>query len=204
MRNTRVAVAGALALLVWTSPAGAESFKVDPAHTSVLFHVNHLFTEVTGRFREFEGTIELDASNPKDTKVEATVQAASIDTNNEKRDKHLRSNDFFAAEEHPVLSFKSTAVTDVDEKAKTAKMAGLLTIRGVQKQVVFDVKYLGQGKDPWGNARAGFHGETTINRKDFGLNWNEVLEAGGLLVGEQVRIEIKAEGILEPERTTLP
>ena len=125
----------------------------------------------------------------------ATVEASSINTNNEKRDKHLRSDDFFDVEKHPMASFESTSgVTEM--KGNSGKLAGNLTIHGVTKPVVFDVTFRGQGNDPWGNVRAGFSANLNINRKDYGLNWNEVLETGGLLVGEEVEIRIDVEGIL--------
>ena len=174
----------------------AATWKVDPAHTSVLFHVRHLFTEVTGRFQKFDGTIVLDEENPGNTRVEGTIEAASIDTNNEKRDRHLRSADFFDVEKYPQVEFATTKVTDVDREKKTAKIHGTLSMHGVEKPVVLDAKYLGRAKDPWGNERAGFRAETTVDRKEFGLNWNEALEAGGFLVGDEVRIELNVEGML--------
>ncbi|MFB3118153.1 MAG: YceI family protein, partial [Myxococcota bacterium] len=142
------------------------------------------------------GRIEFDPEKPKAAVVRATIDAASINTNNTKRDKHLRSDDFFDVENYPTLSFESTrGVTEM--KDNRGKLAGNLTIRGVTKPVVFDVIFRGQGKDPWGNLRAGFVASLNINRKDYGLNWNEVLETGGWLVGDEVEIRIDVEGILE-------
>jgi polyisoprenoid-binding protein YceI len=180
------------------SAAEAASWKVDRSHTTVGFSVKHLFTRVQGRFDEFEGTIEFDPANPKAAKVSGTIQAASINTNNAKRDKHLRSADFFDVERFPNLSFEGTGMRSVAEKggAFAGELAGQLTIHGVTKPVVIEVEYLGQGSDPWGNVRAGFSGEIEINRKDYGLNWNEVLETGGLLVGDIITIRIDVEGIL--------
>jgi polyisoprenoid-binding protein YceI len=174
--------------------AHAATWKVDPAHTTVGFRVSHLFTSVHGRFDRFDGTIEFDPDDPKATVVRGTIESASIDTNHEKRDEHLRSADFFDVEKYPTLAFESTGVTDVD--GRNGKLAGSLTIRGVTKAVVLDVTFLGRGTDPWGNVRAGFTATLTIDRKDFGLNWNEVLETGGLLVGDEVAIRIDAEGII--------
>lgn len=174
--------------------ANAAIWKVDPDHTAVGFSVSHLFTRVQGRFDRFEGTIEFDPANPEATIVRGTIDARSINTNNERRDRHLRSDDFFDVEKYPTLSFESTGVRKV--AGTRGELEGRLTIHGVTRAVVIDVAFLGQGTDPWGNVRAGFTGILKINRKDFGLNWNEVLETGGVLVGDEVEIRIDAEGIL--------
>jgi polyisoprenoid-binding protein YceI len=177
--------------------SSAESWKVDAAHTTVGFSVSHLFTSVQGRFDQFDGTIVFDPADPKATVVRGTVEAASINTNNAKRDKHLRSGDFFDTEKFPKIEFESTQVTLADDAGRTGKIAGNLTIHGVTKAVVLDVKFLGSGKDPWGNVRAGFRADLTINRRDYGLNWNQVLEAGGVLVGDEIEIRIDVEGLLD-------
>jgi polyisoprenoid-binding protein YceI len=189
----------AAALLIIPHWAGATTYAVDKSHTSVSFKVRHLFTNVAGRFSDFSGTLEFDPANPTATKVQGEIEAASIDTNNDKRDEHLRSADFFDVAKHPKITFTSTKVSDIDTTAKTAKIHGTLTLHGVTKPVVLDVAYLGTGKDPWGNMRSGFRGTTTVNRKDFGLNWNETLETGGVLVGEEVTIEINVEGLMKDE-----
>jgi polyisoprenoid-binding protein YceI len=190
-----VAVATGLGI---AGAAEAATWKVDQAHTTVGFSVKHLFTRVQGRFDEFEGTIDFSPENPKAAKVSGTIQAASINTNNAKRDKHLRSDDFFDVEKYPTLSFESTGVPEVEEDggASAGVVEGNLTIHGVTKSVVIEVAYIGQGADPWGNVRAGFTAELEINRKDYGLNWNEVLETGGVLVGDTITIQIDVEGIL--------
>ena len=183
-------------VLEFAAAAHAANWKVDRSHTTVGFSVSHIFTSVQGRFDRFDGTIVFDPAKPESAAVRATVEAASINTNNAKRDKHLRSGDFFDVGKHPTLSFESTGgVTGVKENR--GKLAGNLTIHGVTRPVVFDVTFRGQGNDPWGNVRAGFAASLTINRKDYGLNWNEVLETGGLLVGEEVEIRIDVEGILD-------
>ena len=182
-------------VLEFAVAAHAADWKIDGSHTNVGFSVSHIFTSVQGRFDRFDGTVVFDPKEPESAVVRATVDAASINTNNAKRDKHLRSDDFFDVEKHPTLSFESTGgVTEIKENR--GKLAGNLTIHGVTKPVVFDVTFRGQGKDPWGNVRAGFAARLNINRKDYGLNWNEVLETGGLLVGEEVEIQIDVEGIL--------
>jgi polyisoprenoid-binding protein YceI len=190
-----VAVATGLGI---AGAAEAATWKVDEDHTTVGFGVKHLFTRVQGRFDEFEGTIEFDAADPKAVKVSGTIQAASINTNNAKRDKHLRSADFFDVEKYPTLSFASTGVRAIEANggALAGEVEGELTIRGVTKPVVIAVAFIGQGTDPWGNVRAGFTAELEVNRKDYGLNWNEVLETGGVLVGDIITIRIDVEGIL--------
>jgi polyisoprenoid-binding protein YceI len=172
--------------------AAAAEYKVDPAHTSVTFRVRHLFTWVQGRFGGFEGTIVYDPSDPKVTKVEGSIDVASVDTNVDKRDEHLRSKDFFHVEKYPKITFTSTGVAEVDESKKRGKMKGALSIHGIEKPVVLDVAYLGEATDPWGNTSAAFTAEVNINRKDFGLNWNQTLETGGFLVGDEVQIRIDA------------
>lgn len=195
MRKSRapwIVVASLLAL-----PVGAlgRPLTVDPSHTSVTFQVRHLFTNITGRFDKFDGKIEFDPDQPEATKIDGSIDAASIDTDNEKRDKHLRAADFFDVEKHPKITFKSTKVSAIDTEKKTAKVSGVLGMHGVEKPIVLDASFLGMGKDPWGNERYGFRATTTINRKEFGLDWNETLETGGVLVGEEVTIEINAEAM---------
>jgi polyisoprenoid-binding protein YceI len=125
--------------------------------------------------------------------VTGSIDVASIDTNSDKRDEHLRGADFFDVERYPKITFESTGVKDVDAAAKTGKLEGKLTIHGVTKDVVLDVAFTGAGQDPWGNKKAGFTAETKINRKDFGLNWNQTLETGGVLVGDEIAIRIDVE-----------
>ena len=175
--------------------APAAEWKVDASHTSVAFSVSHLFTSVQGRFDSFDGTIDFDPDDPSATVVRGKVAAESINTNNAKRDKHLRGGDFFHVEKFPEIRFESTGGIE-NMQGKKGELPGKLTIHGVTKPVVLDVKFLGRGKDPWGNERAGFQANLTIDRKDYGLNWNAVLETGGVLVGDEVEIRIDAEGIL--------
>jgi polyisoprenoid-binding protein YceI len=185
---------GSLALPV---AARATTYAVDSEHTSVTFRIRHLFTQVTGRFDKFDGTIAFDPAKPEATKVEGSIDAASINTNQAKRDEHLRSKDFFDVKQYPKITFASHGTASVGADKKSGKLNGALTIHGVTKPVVLDVAFLGEGTDPWGNRRAGFTASTTINRKDFGLNWNEALETGGFLVGDEVQIQIEAEGLVQ-------
>jgi polyisoprenoid-binding protein YceI len=193
-RSAAILVLGIL-MLGLTTTAQATTWKVDPAHTNAGFTVSHLFTSVQGRFDRFSGSIEFDPDQPEQTAVRGSIDASSINTNNEKRDKHLRSSDFFDVEKYPTLDFESTGIRDI--AGKRAKLEGKLTIHGVTRSVVLDVTFKGQGKDPWGNVRAGFAATLNINRKDYGLNWNQALETGGFLVGDEVEIRIDAEGIIE-------
>lgn len=183
------------AVFAISASAWAATYAVDKDHTTVGFKIRHLFSNVQGHFKDFSGTIEYEPGKPETWRVEAVIQAASIDTNQPKRDAHLRTADFFDVEKHPTLAFKSTGVKDAT--ATAAKLEGLLSIHGIEKPVVLDVEIHGVGKDPWGNVRAGFTGKTRINRKEFGLTWNEVLETGQLLVGEEVDIILEVEGIVQ-------
>lgn len=176
-------------------PVWAAAYNVDPDHTTITFKIRHLFSYVRGTFNQFEGKVIYDPDKPETWKAAAAIQAASIDTRVASRDKHLRSKDFFDAEKFPTLNFESNKVTDVADGK--AKLHGGLTIHGVTKEVVFDLEIHGAGKDPWGNVRAGFTATTKINRKDFGLNWNEVVESGQVLVGEEVEITLEVEAIQE-------
>ena len=181
---------------IFLSPAlsWAAVYKVDLDHTTVSFKIRHLFSKVQGTFNKFEGTVEYEPGKPETWKTSGTIDANSINTNVEQRDKHLKSADFFDAEKYPTIAFKSGKVTESTETS--AKLEGFLTIHGVEKPVMLDLEIHGVGKDPWGNTRAGFTATTKINRKDFGLNWNETLETGGVLVGDEVEITLEIEGIL--------
>lgn len=175
-----------------TSTATAvRTYTIDKAHSEVLFQVRHLISKVRGRFSDFSGTITFDHENPADSQVDFQVQAASIDTAEPNRDTHLRSDDFFAADRFPTLDFKSTRIAPRGKDLYD--VAGDLTIRGVTKQIVLPITHLGAAKDPWGNEKIAFEGEVTINRKDFGLNWNAALETGGFLVGDDVKISLSVQ-----------
>lgn len=192
----RKILALALCLIVLGAhPLWAATYKLDDTHTTVGFKIRHLFSWVQGTFNQYEGTFDYEPGNPAAWKVEATIQAASIDTRTEKRDTHLRSADFFDVEKFPTITFKSTEVTDAT--AESAKVHGLLNIHGIEKPIVLDLQIYGVGKDPWGNTRAGFTAIAKIDRKDFGLTWNELLETGQVLVGEEVFITIDVEGLLQ-------
>ena len=170
--------------------AAPEVYEIDPVHSTVAFKIRHFFTEVPGRFKDFSGTITVDLENLEQFSTEATINAASIDTANEKRDKHLRSADFFDVEKYPEIIFKSEGVEPTGEKG--AKVKGSLTIHGVTKEVDLDTKLLGKGKGMEGEMKTGWKATTTINRKDFGLNWGTVIE-GTAVVADEVDIELNIE-----------
>ena len=165
------------------------TWQIDPVHSNVTFSVKHaMVTTVRGQFKVISGVLEIDEAHPENSSVEAQAETASIDTRDPNRDGHLRSPDFFEADKYPTITFKSTKVEPTGGEAY--RVAGTLDIHGVQKEVVFDAEYSGQQKDAYGNMRAGLNATTRINRKDFGLNWNAALEAGGVLVSDSVKIEI--------------
>lgn len=184
--------------LTAAGPLAAAEFQIDAAHSTVGFQVKHMaISKTNGSFGDFAGTFNFEPGKPETWSCEATIQAASITTNNDKRDEHLRSPDFFDAAEFPTLTFKSTGLTMDDDMEGTLK--GDLTIHGVTKAVELDFEVLGTATDPWGNERAGFSASGKINRKDFGLTYNSVMEAGGLMVGEGVKITLEVEGIQNKE-----
>ncbi|MFN7916267.1 MAG: YceI family protein [Vicinamibacterales bacterium] len=168
-----------------------KTYNIDKSHSEVTFQVRHLITKVRGHFEDYAGTIAFDAANPANSKVNVTIQVASIDTKEPQRDGHLKSDDFFSAEKFPTITFVSTKITP--KGGEDFEVQGDLTIRDVTKSVVLPVTHLGTAKDPWGNLKLAFEGETTINRKDFGLNWNAALETGGFLVGDEVKIGLQIQ-----------
>lgn len=173
-----------------------QRWNIDPAHSAVQFAVRHMvISKVRGGFSTFNGTIAFDPSAPTEGKASARIDAASIDTHEPRRDAHLRSADFLDADTHPALVFESNGVESLGRDR--FRVPGQLTIRGVTQPVVLDVDYLGGGTDPWGGRRIGFHARTTIQRKAFGLNWNQVLEAGGVLVGDDVEITLDVQAVKE-------
>ena len=175
--------------------ATTTTWTIDPQHSQVGFEVKHMmFARVRGRFEELEGTVELAPEDEIEaSRVEAVIEAASIDTGQGDRDDHLRSADFFDVEQFPELRFESRAVRRGEAGGLT--VVGDLQIRDVTREVELDVTRLGSGTDPWGNERVGFSGTTTVDRRDFGLTWNQALEAGGVLVGNEVRITLEIQAV---------
>lgn len=174
------------------------TWQIDYAHSEINFMVRHMMiSKVRGGFNEWSGTVNFDPENPTNTTVDVTVQLTSVTTGEQQRDDHLRSPDFFDVATYPEMRFKSTKVEqdDVDE----GLLYGELTIRGITKPVVLDVEYAGQAKSPWGSTSAGFSASASINRKDWGLTWNQALETGGVLVGEKINISIELELVQQVE-----
>ena len=170
------------------------NYAIDPSHSRIGFVARHaMVTKVRGSFNEFDGSGYFDAENPAASHLQLTIQAATIDTRNADRDAHLRSNDFFDMDTYPEITFESTGVELVD--AENYRVTGDLTIKGITKPVTVDVEYTGTAIDPYNNQRVGFEGKTTINRKDWGVNWNAALEAGGVLVSEKVTLEFEVSAI---------
>jgi len=170
------------------------TYAIDPAHSSIGFTARHaMVTKVRGTFETFEGTAFLDFENPERSTAELSIEAASVTTRNAQRDEHLRTNDFFDATTQPKITFRSTAVRAID--AERAEVTGDLTIKGTTKPVTVEFEYTGTAVDPFGNTRVGFEGKTTVNRKDWGLNWNAALEAGGVLVSDKVTLEFDISAI---------
>lgn len=172
-------------------------WQIDPAHTSVEFAVKHMmFTTVRGRFRDVKGTIEVDEENAENSKVIVEIASTSIDTGVADRDAHLRSADFLDVEKQPELTFRSKRVEGAARKeGDKFRVVGDLTIRGITKEVTLESEYEGAGKDPWGGIRSGVRAIAKIDRRDWGLQWNQALETGGILVGNEVKIEIELQAV---------
>jgi polyisoprenoid-binding protein YceI len=182
-----MSVAEQTAVTVW---------QLDPSHTLVEFSAKHMmFTTVRGRFSGVKGNVRLDERDVTRSSVEVEIDAATLDTRVDQRDNHLRSPDFLDVEQYPAITFKSTRVEQAG--GDRLKVTGDLTIHGTTRQVTLDAAINGRGKSPWGTTVASFEGHTAINRKDFGLNWNVALEAGGFLVGDTIKIDVEAEAILQ-------
>jgi polyisoprenoid-binding protein YceI len=176
-----------------------EQWEFDLVHSSIGFWVRHLMvSKVHGRFTRWSGKLEFDEQGPASSRVEVQVEAASVDTQEPQRDAHLRSPEFLDAEKFPSLTFKSTSVERVSEE--NFRVRGDLTIRGTTRPVALEVEYGGRVQDPWGGQRAGFSARTSLNRKDFGLGWNQVLETGGVVVGDKVEITLELEAVRKAEK----
>jgi polyisoprenoid-binding protein YceI len=183
-----------LALFVGT--AGAETWSFDKPHSNIGFSVRHMvISKVKGSFSDYSGQVVFDGKNMSEGSVEITIQVASIDTDNEQRDDHLRSADFFDVEKYPTITFKSTNITPGEDNTFT--MVGDLTMKDVTKEVTLVGEFGGSLEDPWGNTRAGFSAETTINRQDFNVSWSNALKDGSLVVSDNVEIILDVELIMD-------
>lgn len=174
-------------------------WKIDPAHTSVEFAVKHMMmTTVRGRFKELSGTINIDELNPDHSYVEVEIEAASVDTGAPDRDTHLRSKDFFDVEHYPKIKFRSKRVAGAHQsEGDRFKVIGDLTIRDTTLELTLNAGFDGEGKDPWGQQRAGFMAEGELDRRDWGLKWNQAIETGGILVANKVRLQLEVQAVLE-------
>ncbi|HXW07362.1 MAG TPA: YceI family protein [Vicinamibacterales bacterium] len=171
-----------------------ERWQIDSSHSGIQFTVRHLvIAKVRGQFSRWTGSLETPGRDFSHGSLDVVIDASSIDTGVADRDAHLRSADFFDVERYPEITFKSTDVTQA--AADRLRVTGALTIKGVTRDVVLDVEVLGQAKDPWGNERAAFSATTAIDRREFGLTWNQVLETGGVMVGERIDIAIEIEAV---------
>ena len=179
------------------------AWRIDPAHSQLLFTVRHLMvTNVRGEFDKFGGTVEFDEQHPERSTVDVQIDAASINTKAADRDNHLRSADFLDAANYPTLHFVSKRIVVTD--ANHGKLTGDLTIRGVTKEVTLDVEYTGSARTPYGTTNAGFNARTKINRKDWNLTWNVALETGGMLVGDELNVSIELELVKIEQSTAAP
>ena len=184
-------LAFAFTILLALPVAAADQYTVDKTHSDVSFEVRHLLSKVPGRFNDFNGTFALDKAKPAQSTVKFSIASASVDTNLADRDAHLRNEDFFDSAKYPTIDFISTSVRPRGNGR--FDVTGNLTLRGITRKVTLPVLFVGFIKDPWGNEKAGFETELTINRKDFGMEWNKTLDNGGVLLGENVKVRFNLE-----------
>lgn len=178
---------------VMASSIFAASYELDASHSSIGFGVKHMVVTTTkGQFKTYTGGFAYDPADPASLKANATIQVASVDTGNEKRDQHLRNADFFDVEKYPEITFASTGAA---QKGDEVVLKGNLTIKGVTKEIEIPLTVNGPVTDPWGQSRVGFEGKTKINRRDFGITWSTTMDNGGLVVGDEVTIDLVVEGI---------
>lgn len=201
MRRTWFAASFFAIVLAASSVSGADYYEIDPAHSSITFSIKHLVGRVTGRFLTFSGSIVADSLNVGKSTVSARIAVDSIDTDNQRRDTHLRSPDFFDTAKYPEIVFESKSVErQPPGKAGTWLLVkGTLTMHGVAKDVSLPVEVTGMGKDPWGGTRAGFESSLVLSRKDFGISWNQTLDQGGLVLGNEVSVNLAIEAVRKSE-----
>ncbi len=181
-----------VALVASMTMANAQTWQLDKSHSSVKFSVTHMMvSETEGNFKSFTANVSAQKEDFSDLSADFTIQVKSINTDDEKRDGHLASPDFFDAEKYPTITFKSTSFKKVGEKSY--KLAGEITMHGVTKPVTFDVKYNGTAKDPYGNTKAGFRASTVVKRSDYNISWNKVLDTGGFALSDEVQVFVNIE-----------
>ena len=182
------------ALVTVSAFAATETFNIDKTHSEANFRIRHMMSKVSGKFDDFAGKVAVDREKPTASSVEFTIKTASINTGNADRDKDLRSANFFEVEKDPEIKFKSDKIVATGKK-NVYDVTGDLTMHGVTRKVTLPVEFLGFMKDPWGNERGGFTLNATLNRKDFGINWNKALDNGGVLLGDDVEVNINLETV---------
>ena len=194
--RARRALPALLFLATWISaqatPA-ADTYTLDRSHSSVGFRIRHLLSNVSGRFGDFSGTIELDTADPTKSIVHLTIKTASVDTSEPRRDADLKGPNFFDVEKNPEMTFVGSKIAK--GTGSTYQVTGAFTMHGVTKELTIPVEYLGAAKDPWGNDRAAFSTTFVLNRQDYGIVWNKTLDAGGTLVGNEVTVTIDLEAV---------
>jgi polyisoprenoid-binding protein YceI len=174
-------------------PVGLSTWQIDPKHSTAEFAVRHVMVAtVKGHISGIDGTIRLDEGDPTRSSVEATLDPSTIDTREPQRDAHLRSSDFLDAERFPTITFRSTRIEPAGDRFQ---VVGDLTLHGVTREVALDTELVGRHRDPWGSERAGLSAQTVVDRRDYGLTWNQALEAGGVLVGNDVRVTLEVEAV---------
>ncbi|MEO8503624.1 MAG: YceI family protein [Acidobacteriota bacterium] len=185
-------IPAALLLIASAVPAtAADVYTVDKTHSEATFRVKHMFSKLAGKFTDFSGTISWDKADLSKSSVEFALKSASISTDNDKRDTHLKSDEFFGAEKCPEVTFKSTKI--VSTAKDTFGVTGNLTMHCISKEITLPVKFLGEGKDPWGNVKAGFETTATLNRKDYNMIWNAKLDDGGFMLADDVEVTVSLE-----------
>jgi polyisoprenoid-binding protein YceI len=187
-----------LAIMALPAVALAGTWNIDSVHSSVGFQIRHMFSKVNGSFTEYSGTINYDPDDLENSSVEVVIAAASVNTNNEKRDGHLQGEDFFWVEKNPEITFKSTKVT---KNGDALLIEGLLSMRGKENPVVLEAEFLGSGTDAWGNNRGGFTATTKVDRKEWDIVYNKALDKGGALLGDDVTITLEISAVLKTDET---
>ena len=191
--KSRIIAVAILATAFHSFAVANETYRFDQARSTIGFSVHQFLGTTHGKFKKFDGRIEIDREHPENSAVTARIDVRSIDTETVKRDNHLRSAEFFNVDKYPELTFKSRSVKQ--SGSQFGDIVGDLTMHGVAKEITLPVTHLGAGKDPWGRDKIGFETEIALNRKDFGLAWNTALEAGGFLIGDEVKVSVTIQGV---------
>lgn len=192
IRKTIILALSGIMLLSTVAFSQATEWQADTSHSVLTFKVRHLFSKTEGKFEDWSASMQFDPEKLEEGSVEVVIQTSTVNTDNADRDAHLKSPDFFNVEEFPTMSFVSSKIEKADDGYL---MHGTLTMLGVSKEISIPIEFLGSGPDPWGGTRAGFSGSVTINRKDFGMEWNKAMDKGGYILGENIDIDIEIEAM---------